>query len=86
MANQAFLQARLETTETQIIAYEDAIAALLTGGVQQYTLNTGQSVVSVTKLNLSSLERSLSALYQRYQSLCILTGNQSGGGYMRPAS
>ena len=39
----AFLQARIDATKAQIIAYEDAATALAGGGVQSYTLDTGQT-------------------------------------------
>ena len=38
-----FLMARLEKTRALIIAYEDAVTALVIGGIQSYTLNTSQS-------------------------------------------
>ena len=57
-----FIQARIDATKAQIIAYEDAALALATGGVQSYTLDTGQSRQTVTKIELSALKR-LSTVY-----------------------
>lgn len=71
-----FLKARIEATKAQIIAYEDAITALTTGGVQSYTLDTGQSRQTVTRLELSTLNSALDGLYNR---LVTLQARQTGG-------
>lgn len=66
---QQFWIDRIAATEAQIVAYEDAITALTTGGVQMYSLNTGQTVQSVTKLNLATLQAALDGLYNRLATL-----------------
>lgn len=71
-----FLQARIDATKTQIVAYEDAITALTSGGVQSYTLDTGQSRQTVTRLELSTLNSALDGLYNR---LVTLQARQNGG-------
>lgn len=71
-----FLQARIDATKTQIVAYEDAITALTSGGVQSYTLDTGQSRQTVTRLELSGLNDALDGLYNR---LVTLQARQNGG-------
>lgn len=65
----SFLQSRLDNLETIIIAYDDAILALLTGGAQSYTLDTGQTRQTVTKLNLAELQRTRESLYNQYVTL-----------------
>lgn len=65
MKDTQFLKDRIDATKTQIIAYESAIDALVTGGVQSYTLDTGQTNQTVTKLNLSSLQKTLDSLMNR---------------------
>lgn len=67
--NKTFLQARITATQSQIIAYEAAIDAIVTDGVQSYTLDTGQSNQIVTKLNLAATQRTLDSLYNRCATL-----------------
>jgi hypothetical protein len=64
----SFIQARIDATKLQIIAYEDASLALA-DGVQSYTLDTGQSVQTVTKLNLRSIQFTIDSLYNRCATL-----------------
>lgn len=74
----AFLQARIDATKAIIVAYEDAVLALGTGGsIQSYTLDTGQSRQTVTRADLSSLNRVLDSLYNR---CAVLEARLSGGG------
>lgn len=80
----AFLQARIDATKAQIIAYEDAAAALASGGVQSYTLDTGQSRQTVTRLDLDNLQKTIDSLYNR---LATLEARLNGSGTItaRPA-
>jgi len=72
----AFIQDRINTTKQQIIAYEDAALALGNGSIQSYTLDTGQSTQTVTKLNLDSLQKVIDSLYNRCATLQTrLTGS-----------
>jgi hypothetical protein len=41
---------------------QEAIAALTSGGVKSYTIDTGQNVQTVTQLDLGSLRETLSTL------------------------
>jgi len=76
-----FLQGRIETTKLTIVAYEDALFAL-GNGVQSYTLDTGQTRQTVTKLDLSALNKTLDSLYNRCATLeARLTG---GAVIVRP--
>ena len=63
-----FIQARMNATMNQIVAYEDA-ALKLSSGVQSYTLDTGQTRQTVTKLDLSSIQKSIIGLYNLYATL-----------------
>lgn len=74
-----YIQARITATEALITAYEAALLALGTGGVQSYTLDTGQSRQTVTKLDLPALQRTLDSLYNR---LVTLQARLSGGTVM----
>ena len=60
-----FLQTSLTNTETLIRAYEAAVTALVSGQVQQYTLDTGQDRQTVLKADIPSLNAALDGLYNR---------------------
>lgn len=64
----SFIQARIDATKQQIIAYEDAALALASG-VQSYTLDTGQTRQTVTKLELSQIQSTIDMLYNRCTTL-----------------
>ncbi len=60
---------------TLLNAYLDAITALLTANVQEYTLNTGQGTQRVTRFDLKQLQESYGLLYNQYQTLVNICGN-----------
>ena len=64
-----FLEARVVAVKSQILAYDAAILALGTSGVQSYRLMTGQTDQMVTKVNLASLKDTLSQLLEQLQAL-----------------
>ena len=64
-----FLQERITRTKSMIASYEDAIDAII-GGVESYTLDTGQTRQTVKRHDLSSLQNTLDTLYNRYAILC----------------
>jgi len=64
-----FIQARIDATKLQIVAYEDAALALGTGGVQSYQLDTGQTDQRVTKLDLGMIQKTIDSLYNRCATL-----------------
>lgn len=80
----AFLQDRITATKAQIVAYEDAALALGTGGAQSYTLDTGQTRQTVTKLDLPAIQRAIDSLYNRCATLEARL-NGSGTITARPA-
>ncbi|MHA1839306.1 MAG: hypothetical protein ACTSYO_05020 [Candidatus Ranarchaeia archaeon] len=73
----AFLQERIDKTKALIVAFEDAALSISTGGISQYTLDTGQSRQVVTKTNLAILNNHIDALYNR---LVTLKARQTGSG------
>lgn len=79
-----FIQDRITATKAQIIAYEAAAEALATGGVQSYTLDTGQTRQTVTKLDLDHLQKRLDTLYNRCAMLEVRL-NGSGTSIARGA-
>jgi hypothetical protein len=76
--DRSFIQDRIDATKSQIIAYEDASLALASG-VQSYTLDTGQSRQTVTKLDLADLDKTLASLYNR---CATLSARLNGGTVM----
>lgn len=60
-----FIDARITQTKAMIVAYEDAILAVGTNGIQEYTLDTGQTRQSVTKADLAQLRLVLRELEER---------------------
>ncbi len=79
-----FIQARIDAAKAQIIAYEAACLALATGGIQSYSLDTGQTKQNVTKLDLDKLRSTLNSLYN---SCATLEARLNGSGVIisRPA-
>jgi hypothetical protein len=82
--NAAFIQARIDATKLLIVAYEDAVLALVTGGVQSYQLDTGQTNQTVTKINVPAMNRQIDGLYNRCATLEARL-NGSGTVTARPA-
>lgn len=78
-----FLQERITATKALIVIYEGAITAIVTNGAQSYTLDTGQSRQTVTKVDIAQLNASLDGLYNR---LCTFQArlDGSGSGIVRP--
>lgn len=64
-----FTLERITATKAQIVAYEDAVLALTTGGVQQYSIDTGQTRQTVTKFDLVRMSEHLDGLYNRLATL-----------------
>lgn len=81
--DRTFIQGRIDATKLQIVAYEDAALALA-GGVQSYTLDTGQSRQTVTKLDLDAIQKTIESLYNRCATLEARL-NGSGAVTARPA-
>lgn len=79
-----FLQERIAATKALIVVYEDALTAIVTNGVQRYTLDTGQSVQTVTKVDVKDLNEQLDSLYNRLATQQTRL-NGSGVTIVRPA-
>ena len=76
--NRTFIRERITKTRELIVAYETAVTTLLGGGVQSYTLNTNQSVQTVTKFDLASLNSTIDSLYNRCATLEARLGEGQG--------
>ena len=60
-----FWQARIDALKERIVILEDAAARLEAGAIETYRLDTGQSVVTVTKSNMRMIESLIEALLSR---------------------
>ena len=60
---------QLTKAKESLAAYQAAELALLTGGVQEYLLDTGQNIQRVKKFDLPSLSKSIDALMNRVATL-----------------
>lgn len=68
--DRAFALERMTATKAIIVAYENAITSLATaGGVQSYTLDTGQDRQTVTRADIPTLNKMLDSLYNRLATL-----------------
>lgn len=74
-----FIKDRITAIKLQIVAYEDAILALGVGGIQSYTLDTGQTRQTVTKFDIVELQKTLDMLLNR---LVIYETRLTGNGVM----
>ena len=72
-----YINQRITATKAQIEALEDAVLALTTGQVQQYTLDTGQSRQVVIVQDVPRLQDTIDQLYNR---LCSLEARLNGAG------
>jgi hypothetical protein len=84
MADRQFWLDRIEKTKLLIIAWEDAMLALSAGGVQSYTLDTGQTRQTVTKADLGTIKNTIDSLLNRLVTLEARIGN-GGVVIVRPA-
>lgn len=78
-----WLNSRIAATKAQIEALDDAILALSSGGIQSYSMDTGQTKETVTKKDLVRLQSAIDALYSRLAALCAQ--RDGAGVVVRPA-
>lgn len=64
-----FIQEQIDVIKAQMAAYNAALTALATGAVESYTLDTGQTRQTVTKLDISKIKNILDSLWNRYSTL-----------------
>ena len=72
-----FLDERIERTKEMILVYEDALLALGNNAVQNYSLNTGQTTIYVTRLHLPWLLKTVQELENR---MVVLQARKTGCG------
>lgn len=81
--DQAFLQTQIDAVKAQITAINAATLALSTTSIQEYRLDTGQTVEMVRRTDLSRLEQTIDNLYNRLATLCARLDG-SGTTHVRP--
>lgn len=68
--DRTFLEERITKTEALIEAWEDALTFLAThGGIQSYTVDTGQSRQVVTRSDIGTINRTIDSLMNRLSTL-----------------
>jgi len=77
--DKTYLQSRITAVKAQIESYETAILAISSGGVEEYTLDTGQTRTRVKKQDLGNLQKTLESLYNR---LCTMEARLNGTGVL----
>ena len=83
-----FIQEMITQTKQQIRDYMIAQTNIATGVEQSFTMNTGQTVTTVTVFNIKTLQDTIDALFNRLEMLCARCpqpGETSGAILMRPA-
>lgn len=72
-----FIQEQISVIEAAIVSAQDAEAAILAGGIQSYSIDTGQTKTVVTKLNITELRKYIDA---KYNQLVTLEARLTGSG------
>lgn len=70
MARREFICNQIPILEQQITDYQNAATALATNQIQSFTLDTGQTKETVTKLDMDKIQAVIDTLYNRYIALC----------------
>jgi hypothetical protein len=79
MHNRAYWLGKIDTVKSIIDAYDAAILALIAdNGVESYKLDTGQSVQTVTRSSLTSLQRTRTSLLNELATLEARVYGSSG--------
>jgi hypothetical protein len=63
------LRAQVEAIKAQIVAYNGAILAFAAGGIQSYTLESGQTRQQVTRADLSRIQGAIDSLMNQLTTL-----------------
>lgn len=72
------LKVSITSTKAQIAAYEAASLAFATSDIQEYKLDTGQTIQWIRRPDLMALQRTLDMLYNRCSVLEVRLNGQAG--------
>lgn len=64
-----FVQQRITAAKALLLVYDAALNAISTGGAQSYTMDTGQTKQTVTKIDIGRLNDMISSLENRIATL-----------------
>jgi hypothetical protein len=78
-------QRALDRAKARLVALDDALDALASG-VQEYSLNTGQTTQRVTRVDMDRLQASYDATLNRIAILEQRLGIVSGTHYAEPST
>jgi hypothetical protein len=85
-AEQAYWDAKLAKLELRITAWEDAMVAFASDGLQQsYTLDTGQDRVTVERAEVSVMQRTLDSMYRQRDFMMVRACRMKPGYHGRPS-
>ena len=65
---------QLAALKAMLLAYNGAIMALLTTGISEYSLDTGQGNQRVKRIDLPKLQETYGLLYQQYDAISARCG------------
>jgi hypothetical protein len=80
---ETFLTARLTKVQELITLYEQVLVDLAVTPNKSYTVNTGQTVETVTKRDVNRIQELLEVLYSQYDYFCDQLGT-GGSVYIYP--
>lgn len=84
MSYAEYVQGQIDATTSSLTAAQEAELALMTGGIQSYSIDTGQGRQSVTRANITELRNYIDYLTSRLQYWYIQL-NGGGAGYGGPS-
>ena len=79
------LEDEFQNLKTLIFKYDEAIAALLSGGHQSYQLDTGQSMQRVTRFNIKEIQEMRDIAAGRLADLAVRLRKTAGQKQGLPA-
>ena len=79
------LENEYQNLKNLVFQYDEAIAAILTGGHQSYQLDTGQSMQRVTRFNIKEVQETRNALEGRLSDLAVRLRKTKGQIQALPA-
>ncbi len=79
------LEDEYQNLKTLVFQYDEAIAAILTGGHDSYQLDTGQSSQRVTRFNLATVQRARDVAAGKLADLAVRLRKTAGQIQALPA-
>ena len=67
--DKSFLIERIVAIKALIVTAQTAQAGLMSGAIESYTLDTGQTRQTVTKVNIGTLQNAINSLFNQYATM-----------------